>query len=103
MSNVREITVGNVERHLESIEHRLKTGGGPPHNGDMEARVLKLEDFAQDTRDRLARIETKLDTFATKEDLHRELGAQTWRIIGSMITLGTVLSGIVYFIARNVH
>jgi len=35
----------------------------------METRVIKLEQFAVETRDRLARIETRLDTFATKEDL----------------------------------
>ena len=69
----------------------------------MEARVAKLEEFAQDTRDRLARIETRMDTFATKEDLQRELLAQTWRVIGAMLTFGTLLTGIVYYIARNVH
>ncbi|MDN8617828.1 hypothetical protein [Variovorax ginsengisoli] len=69
----------------------------------MEARVAKLEDFALDTRERLARIETRLDGFATREDLHKEIGAQTWRIIGAMVTLGTLLSGIVFFIARNVR
>lgn len=39
----------------------------------MEARVAKLEEFAQDTRDRLTRIESKQDEFikhfATKADL----------------------------------
>lgn len=77
--------------------------GGGGDNGGMEARVAKLEGFAQDTRDRLARIETRMDTFATKEDLQRELLAQTWRVIGAMLTFGTLLTGIVYYIARNVH
>lgn len=36
-------------------------GGQPPDNDDMEARVSKLEDFAQDTRDRLVRIEMRLE------------------------------------------
>lgn len=78
-------------------------GTEPPDNDDMEPRIKKLEDFAQDTRDRLARIETRMDSMATKEDLHRELGAQTWRLVGLMVTFGTLLASVVYFIARNVH
>lgn len=70
--------------------------------------------FAQESRDRLARIETKLDAFATKEDLaraegtiradfHKEMTVQTWRIIGAMLTFGSMLTAIVYFVSRNVH
>ena len=81
----------------------FEAGGEPPHNGGMEARVAKLEEFAQETRDRLARIETRMDTFATKEDMHKEIGLQTWRIIGAMLTFGALLSGAVFFIAKNVH
>lgn len=47
----------------------LQSEQEPPDNGGMEARVLKLEDFAVETRDRLTRIETKLDATATKSDL----------------------------------
>jgi hypothetical protein len=65
----------------------------------MEARIIALEEFAVDARDRLARIETRLDTFATKADLHRELHGMTWRLFGG----ATALVGIVYWIARNIH
>jgi hypothetical protein len=65
----------------------------------MEARIIALEEFAVDARDRLARIETRLDTFATKADLHRELHAMTWRLFGG----ASALVGIVYWIARNIH
>jgi hypothetical protein len=65
----------------------------------MEARIIALEEFAVDARDRLARIETRLDTFATKADLHRELHGLTWRLFGG----ASVLVGIVYWIARNIH
>ncbi len=34
----------------------------------MAARVVALEEFAIETRDRLARIETRLGTFVTKAD-----------------------------------
>ena len=65
----------------------------------MEARIIALEEFAVDARDRLARIETRLDTFATKADLHRELHRMTWRLFGG----ASALVGIVYWIARNIH
>ncbi len=65
----------------------------------MEARIIALEEFAVDARDRLARIETRLYTFATKADLHRELHGMTWRLFGG----ASALVGIVYWIARNIH
>lgn len=65
----------------------------------MEARIIALEEFAVDARDRLARIETRLDSFATKADLHRELHGMTWRLFGG----ASALVGIVYWIARNIH
>jgi hypothetical protein len=65
----------------------------------MEARIIALEEFAVDARYRLARIETRLDTFATKADLHRELHGMTWRLFGG----ASALVGIVYWIARNIH
>jgi hypothetical protein len=72
----------------------------------MEARIAKLEDFAQGTRDRLTRIEARLDsferTFASKEDLHRELHAQTWRFVGAVTTLGIAIIGAMVWIAKNV-
>jgi len=65
----------------------------------MEARIIALEEFAVDARDRLARIETRLDTFATKADLHRELHGMTWRLFGG----ASALVAIVYWNARNIH
>ena len=80
----------------------VANGGGTSDNGPMEARVTKLEDFAQDTRERLTRIEARLDTFpavfATKEDLHKELHSMTWRIFGACAGLVAA----VYFIAKYV-
>ncbi len=69
----------------------------------MEARIAKLEEFAGDARERLARIETKLDTFATKQDLHTELHAQTWRFVGVVTTLGVAIVGAMVWIAKNVN
>ncbi len=77
------------------------SGSEPPM--ELTERVANLEIDMRDVRDRLLRVETRLDTFATKEDLHKEIGAQTWRIVGAMITFGTLLTGITFFIARNIH
>jgi len=83
----------------------------------MQAKLARFEEFEIDTRDRLSRIETRLDTFATKTDLnllkadlykeihstkayiHKELHGMTWKLIGSASTL----VAIVYYIARTVH
>jgi hypothetical protein len=69
----------------------------------MEARVVALEEFAIETRDRLARIETRLDTFVTKADLHQELHSMTWKLLGGAMSVALALVGIVYWIARNIH
>jgi hypothetical protein len=74
-------------------------GGEPPYDDGMEARVTKLEAAAQDTRDRLVRIETRLDSIATKEDMHRELHSLTWK----MISAQAALVAAVYFVAKFIH
>ena len=72
----------------------------------MEVMIVALESFAVETRDRLARIETKLDTFATKADLqalradlHKDLHQLTWRLLGG----ASAMIGLVYWISKNVH
>jgi hypothetical protein len=77
---------------------RVDGTGRPPHDGDMEARIEKLEKAAEDTRDRLIKIETRLDVFATKEDLHKELHSMTWKIFGGC----ALLVAAVYFIAKHI-
>lgn len=88
MSNVKDIRDYANPRSFGVIDG----GSGGGDNGGMEARVAKLEDFAVETRDRLTRIETKLDTFATKEDLHKALNEQTWKFIGAMLTGCVILT-----------
>lgn len=113
------------ERALQSIPVDTGVGGGD-HRG-MEARISALEAANLETRDRLARIETRLDSVATKADLNaavaeieksfagversfagiersfaaieKSLHALTWRIIGSC----ALLVGASYFIAKNVQ
>lgn len=85
----------------------LHQGGEPPYDGGMEARISKLEAFAQEARDRLVRIEstmaTKTEVSDLRAEMHKEFTTQTWRIIGAMLTFGTLLTGATFFIAKIFH
>jgi hypothetical protein len=78
----------------------------PGDDGGMDARISALEAANLESRDRLIKIETRLEAVATKEDLanlraelHSSLNSQTWRIIGAVI----VLAGAIYYLAKYVH
>lgn len=94
-----------LQRLLEAVDG----GGGPPHDGGMDERVKKLENLAEKTVDRLTVIERDVavmkSNYATKEDmrslaveLHKELHATTWKIIGTV----ALLCAAVFWMARNV-
>lgn len=81
-------------------------------NDPMESRVLKLEDFALDTRDRLTRIETRLDATATKADLailegsmrtdmHRGFGDVVKWVVGTAVGLGVAGITVMTFMLNN--
>jgi len=73
--------------------------GGGGDNGGMEIRVQALEQTMIDVRERLVRIETRLDQTATKGDLvdvYKAINSQTWRLIGAV----ALLVAAVYFIVR---
>ncbi|MDE1139933.1 MAG: hypothetical protein PW999_09820 [Paraburkholderia tropica] len=85
-------------------------GGGSGDDGGMEARISALEAANLETRDRLARIETRLESVATKADLseltssfHREINAQTWRLVTFVCGFGTALVAATYFFAKHVN
>ncbi|WP_342617190.1 hypothetical protein [Rhodoferax sp. GW822-FHT02A01] len=86
----------------------LPVGGEPPYDGGMETRVAKLEDFAKDTSEklvtigeRLVRIETRLDTFATKTDLHEMTAQMVKWIVGTAIGLGAAGITVMTFVLNN--
>ena len=106
MSNV-------VGGNFRTLTAELRGGTEPPDNGGMDARIAKLESIAEKNGTQLATLEKDVavikSNYATKEDLarvegamHKEFTAQTWRIIGAMLTFGALLSAAVFFIARNV-
>ncbi|QHI96573.1 hypothetical protein GT347_00305 [Xylophilus rhododendri] len=71
----------------------------------MEPRIKKLEDLAEKTGERLATIEKDLSivkaTSATKEDLHREINTQTWKLVSFVCSFGTALVAATYYIAHR--
>ena len=81
-------------------------GGSGGDDGGMQARISLLEAANLEIRDRLVKIETRLNALASKQDLahlraelHASLNGQTWRIIGAV----TLLTGAVYYLAKFVH
>ena len=101
--------VFQLDKRLEGLERKhLHSGGEPPYDEGMEARIAKLEDSATETRDRLVRIETRLDNTATKADV-AELRAEIsdtkadlvkW-IVGTAIGLGVAGITVMTFVLNN--
>lgn len=89
-----ETRIGKLEMAADDTRERLTRLEVTAD--DARERLTRLEIAADDTGDRLTKIETRLDTFATKEDLHRELHAMTWKIFGAC----TFLVAATFFIAR---
>lgn len=69
---------------------KLGKSGGPPHNEEMEHRLAQLEAFADDAKQRLVRVETKLD------HIDKEVGQVKWWIVAQMVAgmLAVVGTGI---------
>lgn len=102
------MTISDIRRRLRSADPEPRpppfdNGGGGGDDGGMEARIVALEAANFETRDRLARIETRLDSVATRGDLHREVNAQTWRLVTFVCSFGTALVAATYFVAAQFH
>lgn len=70
-------------------------------NGDMEDRVAKLEEFTLEARDRLARIETRLDQTVTKADLHEAMNGMVKWVVGTAVGLGVAGITVMTFVLNN--
>ncbi|HCI2552742.1 TPA: hypothetical protein NOT30_001323 [Pseudomonas aeruginosa] len=94
---------GGKGRFSDGSDNTGGNGGGG--GNDLEKRVEALEKALPDLRERLVRVETKLDSMeknmSTKEDLkvlkgeiatemHKSLSDQTWRFIGFAAGLATL-------------
>jgi len=89
-------TVSRIADHSGYNPRHTGGGGGEPPMNNIEARVEYLERDISDMKSTLARIETKLDAFATKA----ELASTETRII--KWNVGTILAagGLVFAIMR---
>lgn len=88
--------------------HHVDSDGGGGDDGGMEARISALEAANFETRDRLIKIETRMDSLASKEDvaltraaLQDAINSQTWRLITFVCSFGTALVAATYFIAKH--
>lgn len=72
----------------KSVHDVLATGGRPPHDGGMEARVAVLEQIAKDTKETLKEIKEEQRAMRSAHD-------RDFRILfGALITLALGLAGL---------
>lgn len=62
--------------------HDYSNGGGNGGGSDMLKRVERLEEKVASISSDLAVIKA---TMCTKEDLHKELNGQTWKIVTALV------------------
>lgn len=67
--------VVDIFTRLERVEQRIESGGGPPYDGGMEARVAKLEAGLEFVQRELSDI--KADTREIKKDARTDFRI-TW-------------------------
>ncbi|HEY4071567.1 MAG TPA: hypothetical protein VGM52_00535 [Herbaspirillum sp.] len=65
-------------------------------DGGMEIRIKRLEDDLATIKTDVAVIKAN---YASREDLHKELNAQTWNFVTFVAGIGTALVAATYFIA----
>ncbi|WP_303230468.1 hypothetical protein [Comamonas kerstersii] len=72
-------------KRLKALEDQIQSYAGGGNGGDNDemntARIIKLEEFAEDAKQRLTRVETRL------EHIDREVSNVKWWIIGAVLTI----------------
>jgi hypothetical protein len=79
------------------------SGGTPPGDGGLEKRIEKLESTTHDVQLRLVRIETKLESMATKADIegvNTRIEAMGRTMIQWAVGSAVVLAGLAFTAAR---
>lgn len=101
MTNI--VTLKRAINKIESAVHTTYNGGNggePPM--ELIERVGRLEADMATVKTDVAVIRSN---YTTKEDLHREINAQTWKFVtyttGLFVTAGSALVAATYFIAKH--
>lgn len=113
----------NLRYLREEYRSAKRSGGGngrsggdePPGGNALEKRVETIEKAIPDLRERLVKVETRLDSIeknmATKSDIealknalladfHKTLNEQTWKFIGVAISFSGLFAAIAFGLAR---
>ena len=81
------------------------SGGGDNGNMELTERVAHLETDMKDVRERLTRIEVRIDAIdsrmATKADLADAMNGMIKWIVGTAVALGTAAITIMTFVLNN--
>lgn len=80
------------------MPHEFDKPGPPADDGRTEKRLTKLEADVVEIRERLARIEARLDQTATKEDLERAVATVVKWTVGVMFGFTTMTIVVMTFV-----
>lgn len=96
------LRMGRVEDGLASVSAEL--GSVKSELGSVKSQLGSVQSELGSVKAELVSVKTDVaiikSNYATKEDLHREIGAQTWRLVTFVCAFGTVLVSATYFVAR---
>ena len=89
---------------MELLERVIKIESALPALSSREHVTQEVGALHTELHKEVGALRTELhkEIGSLRSELHKSLNDQTWKIIGTMITFGTLLSAIVYYIARNV-
>lgn len=65
-------------------------------------RAIPKDTSMTSVRDRLTKIETRLEHMPTKAEFHKEISDQTWKLITWVTGIATLLVAATFFIAKQV-
>lgn len=100
--NIRDM---DAHRKLAALEKRVESGGGPPHNGEMEARLAKLEATIPTlaTKEDLMKLrgETREGFESVRGEMHKGTAEIIKWMVGLTLALGAAAVTIMTFVLNN--
>lgn len=95
LSNIFPFKQEDADRIIESFNSLPSKGtshadgGGSGYDDGMNTRIIKLENFAEDAKQRLTRVESKLD------HIDKEVSNFKWWLFGAVLTVVLTVIGTV--------